>query len=448
MLNRLSNSGGESRAISFQSLWGAGDTLAWANQAGTNVTADSSLEIAAFFSAISLIADTISTLPVDSYIRVDGARKPYRPRPAWIDQPDVDQTKQAHYQQVLISLMVFGNSFTRVFRDDAGEIVNLVTLDPQLVDVHRNAIGRKIFIYKGEETALTSEDIIHITDMVMPGQVRGKARIDSLKDNLGLALALQGFAARFFGQGSTTAGIIEYPGQLTREQAKSLTEGFDARHRSFRNAHKTGVLSGGAKYVQTSVANDQSQFLQSREFAVQDICRIFNLPPVFLGVPGTTTYASIEQLMIFLVTHTLRPYIEKLEWSYGRLLPSSAFLKFNVDGLLRGDFNSRMNGYSIATQGGWMSINDIHKLEDMAAVDGGDVYRVPLANVDLKAASLTEKEGLVDMAKKLIDSGFEPQSVLSALGLPAMVHSGVPTKNLQPVAAIDPNDPASVYGAN
>lgn len=448
MLNRLSNSGGESRAISFQSLWGAGDTLAWANQAGTNVTADSSLEIAAFFSAISLIADTISTLPVDSYIRVDGARKPYRPRPAWIDQPDVDQTKQAHYQQVLISLMVFGNSFTRVFRDDAGEIVNLVTLDPQLVDVHRNAIGRKIFIYKGEETALTSEDIIHITDMVLPGQVRGKARIDSLKDNLGLALALQGFAARFFGQGSTTAGIIEYPGQLTREQAKSLTEGFDSRHRSFRNAHKTGVLSGGAKYVQTSVANDQSQFLQSREFAVQDICRIFNLPPVFLGVPGTTTYASIEQLMIFLVTHTLRPYIEKLEWSYGRLLPSSAFLKFNVDGLLRGDFNSRMNGYSIATQGGWMSINDIHKLEDMAAVDGGDVYRVPLANVDLKAASLTEKEGLVDMAKKLIDSGFEPQSVLSALGLPAMVHSGVPTKNLQPVAAIDPNDPASVYGAN
>jgi HK97 family phage portal protein len=344
--------------------------------------------------------------------------------------------------------MVFGNSFTLVFRDETGEIVNLVTLDPQLVQVERNAVGRKIFIYKGEKTALTGDDIIHITDLVMPGQVRGKARIDVLKDNLGLALALQSFAARFFGQGSTAAGVIEFPGQLTREQAKNLTEGFDSRHRGYRNAHKTGVLSGGAKYVKTSVDNDQSQFLQSREFAVQDICRIFNLPPVFLGVPGTTTYASIEQLMIFLVTHTLRPYIEKLEWAYGKLLPSSAFLKFNVDGLLRGDFNSRMNGYSIATQGGWMSINDIHKLEDMPVVDGGDVYRVPLANVDLKAASLTEKEGLVDMAKKLIDSGFEPASVIEALGLPPMVHSGVPTKNLQPVAAIDPNDPASVYGAN
>jgi len=448
MLNRLGNSGGESRAISFQSIWGAGDTLAWANQAGTNITADSSLEIAAFFSAISLIADTISTLPVDSFIRYDGARKPFRPKPAWVDQPDVDQTKQAHYQQVLVSLMVFGNSFTLVFRDETGEIVNLVTLDPQLVQVERNAVGRKIFIYKGEKTALTGDDIIHITDLVMPGQVRGKARIDVLKDNLGLALALQSFAARFFGQGSTAAGVIEFPGQLTREQAKNLTEGFDSRHRGYRNAHKTGVLSGGAKYVKTSVDNDQSQFLQSREFAVQDICRIFNLPPVFLGVPGTTTYASIEQLMIFLVTHTLRPYIEKLEWAYGKLLPSSAFLKFNVDGLLRGDFNSRMNGYSIATQGGWMSINDIHKLEDMPVVDGGDVYRVPLANVDLKAASLTEKEGLVDMAKKLIDSGFEPASVIEALGLPPMVHSGVPTKNLQPVAAIDPNDPASVYGAN
>lgn len=95
-----------------------------------------------------------------------------------------------------------------------------------------------------------------------------------------------------------------------------------------------------------------------------------------------------------------------------------------------------------------MSINDIHKLEDMPNVDGGDVYRVPLANVDLKAAGLTEKEGLVDMAKKLIDSGFEPASVLSALGLPSMVHSGVPTKNLQPVASIDPSAPSTVYGAN
>jgi HK97 family phage portal protein len=280
----------------------------------------------------------------------------------------------------------------------------------------------------------------------MPGQVRGKARIDVLKDNLGLALALQSFAARFFGQGSTMAGIIEVPGNLTREQAKALTEGFDSRHRGYRNSHKTGVLSGGAKFNPTSVANDQSQFLQSREFAVQDVCRIFNLPPVFLGVPGTTTYASIEQLMIFLVTHTLRPYIEKLEWAYGRLLPSTAFLKFNVDGLLRGDFNSRMQGYSIATQGGWMSINDIHKLEDMPFVDGGDVYRVPLANVDLQAAGLTEKEGLVDMAKKLIDSGFEPASVLSALGLPAITHSGLPSKAVQVIAT--PVDPATISGAN
>jgi HK97 family phage portal protein len=267
-----------------------------------------------------------------------------------------------------------------------------------------------------------------------------------LKDNLGLALALQSFAARFFGQGSTMAGIIEVPGNLTREQAKALTEGFDSRHRGYRNSHKTGVLSGGAKFNPTSVANDQSQFLQSREFAVQDVCRIFNLPPVFLGVPGTTTYASIEQLMIFLVTHTLRPYIEKLEWAYGRLLPSTAFLKFNVDGLLRGDFNSRMQGYSIATQGGWMSINDIHKLEDMPFVDGGDVYRVPLANVDLQAAGLTEKEGLVDMAKKLIDSGFEPASVLSALGLPAITHSGLPSKAVQVIAT--PVDPATISGAN
>jgi hypothetical protein len=147
-----------------------------------------------------------------------------------------------------------------------------------------------------------------------------------------------------------------------------------------------------------------------------------------MGVPGTQSYASVEQNAIQFVTHTLRPYIEKLEWSYSRLLPDSAFLKFNVDGLLRGDFNSRIQAYSVAIQGGWESINDIRRLEDQSPVEGGDVYRVPLANVNLSAADIPEMEGKVGMATALIEAGFDPADVMAKLGLPAIQHDGgIPT---------------------
>lgn len=444
MLGRLS----ESRAISFQTVWGSGADLVLENNAGVSITGKTAFEVVAFFSAVSLISDTISTLPVDTFIRRDGARLPYRPKPTWVDQPDVDLSRSAHYGQVLTSLMVNGNAFVRVFRDTSGDVVNLVVLDPEQVEIKRNGLGRKMFQYQGESKLLTSDDVMHLTDLLEPGSLRGMSRVSKLSDALGVASALQQYAARFFGHGATTQGVIEYPGSLTGEQAKMLQEGFDQRHKGFKRAHKTGILSGGAKYVSTQVENDSAQFLESRRFAVEEIARAFNIPLHMLGVPGTASYASVEQNAIQFVTHTLRPYIEKIEWSYSRLLPDDAFIRFNVDGLLRGDFQTRISAYSTGLQAGFMSINDVRAIEDLAPADGGDVYRVPLANVNLSAANLTEQTEKVTMAQQLISVGFDPTSVLEKLGLPSMTHTGVPSVQLQAVAQIDPNAPESVYGAN
>jgi HK97 family phage portal protein len=431
MLGRLT----EQRAISFQSVWGSGADIELTNPAGVNINNSSAFEIVAFFSAVSLISDTISTLPVDALYRADGEIYPYRPRPAWVDQPDVDNTRQAHYQQVLVSLMVSGNSFTRVFRDPNGEVVNLVVLDPTTVEIKRNALGRKMFQVEKESKLLTSEEIIHITDLLEPGALRGMSRVSKLSDALGVASALQSYAATFFGQGATTAGVIEFPGPLlTSEQAKTLQDGFDSRHKGWKRAHKTGILSGGATYKQTTVPNDSAQFLESRRFAVEEIARAFNIPLHMLGVPDTASYASVEQNAIQFVTHTLRPYVEKLEWAYTRLLPTPAYLKFNVNGLMRGDFQTRIQAYSVASQAGFMSINDIRRLEDLRSVEGGNVYRVPLANVNLSASDLPEMEGKVAMATKLIQAGFDPASTMSALGLPAIAHDGGIPTTLQPEA--------------
>jgi hypothetical protein len=166
-----------------------------------------------------------------------------------------------------------------------------------------------------------------------------------------------------------------------------------------------------------------------------------------LGVttPGAMSYASVEMNGIHFVQHTLRPYIAKIEDGYQKLLNGSAFIKFNVDGLLRGDQQSRYQAFSTGIQSGFLSINDIHRIEDMAPVEGGDSYRVPLANVDINAANLSEMDRKSLIAQRLILAGFDPNGVLAALEMPSIEHTGVPSTQLQPISTIDPNNPQSVY---
>jgi HK97 family phage portal protein len=437
----------EQRAVSFQTVWGAGEPWGLQSEAGVNVTTKKSFEIVAFFSAVSLISDTISTLPCGAYLRIGATRRPLNPRPMWLDQPDVDlSTRAAFFQQVFSSLLVHGNSYTRVFRDAQGQVVNLVNLNPEKVEIERSKVGRKIYRYEGENRPLTGDEIIHIVDLILPGDLKGLSRVETLKQSLGLNIALSDYAARFFGTGASAQGVIEFPGNLTSEQAKQLADGFDARHRNgSRRAHKTGVLSGGAKFVNTGTDPEASQALESRKFAVEEIARAFNVPLHLLGVPGTASYASVEQNNLQFVSMTLRPLAEKVEGAFSRLLPGDAFIKFQFGDLLRADLEARIQSYSVGTQAGFYSTNDIRRLEDMEPVEGGDQYRVPLANINITEADVVATDRKVLMANRLVTSGFKPEQVLAALGLPPIEHTGVPSVMLQGVAQIDPNDPEAVY---
>jgi HK97 family phage portal protein len=437
----------EQRAVSFQTVWGAGEPFGLQSESGVNVTTAKSFEIVAFFSAVSLISDTISTLPCGAYLRIGATRRPLNPRPMWLDQPDVDlSTRAAFFQQVFSSLLVHGNSYTRVFRDAQGQVVNLVNLNPEKVEVERSKIGRKIFKFEGESRPLTTDDVIHIVDLILPGDLKGLSRVETLKQSLGLNIALSDYAARFFGTGASAAGVIEFPGNLTSEQAKQLADGFDARHRNgSRRAHKTGVLSGGAKFVATQTDPEKSQNLESRKFAVEEIARAFNVPLHLLGVPGTASYASVEQNNLQFVSMTLRPLAEKVEAAFSRLLPGDAFIKFQFGDLLRADLTARVQSYSVGAQAGFYSTNDIRRLEDLEPVENGDQYRVPLANIALADTQVITEEKRVAMVQQLVITGFSPAEALAAVGLPAINHTGVPSTQLQQVAQIDPLDPKSVY---
>lgn len=441
----------EKRAISYQTLFASGDDIELGTQSGTLINSDTAFRVNAIFSAIALISDTVSTLPMDAYVRRNGNRIPMRPRPDWVMKPDVDTTRAAFYGSIIVSMLLDGNAFIRVYRQN-NEIVNMVVLNPVKVKMRRNGLGRVMYYHEDEKATLTSDDIIFIPDVVKPGTMRGVSRVDALKDNFGLAMALENYAAKFFGQGATTQGIIEFPDELTYDEMKALQTAFDARHKGWKNSHKTGVLSGGAKYKETSVNNDQAQFIDSRRMAVEDVARAFNVPPHLLGLPGTNSYASVEQNNLAWVTHCLRPIIQKIEDSFSPLLAESpngreAFLKFNLNGLLRADFNSRMSAYSTGLQAGFLTINDVRRLEDLERIndESANTVRVPLANVNIEASRLNEQDKRVAMATKLVQIGFDPSEVLSAMDLPAMDHTGVPSVQLQNLANLDPEDPQSLY---
>ena len=430
--------GREERAVSFQTVWGSGDFIETQSLSATIVNADTAMQVNAVFSAVSLISDTLATLPVDAYIRSQGARYPLRPRPAWVTQPNVDTTKEAFYGAAIVSLLLEGNTFIRIFRNRRGEIVNMVVLNPLDVDLKPMGPGRLMFQVAGEEKLVPADQMVFIPDIVKPGHLRGISRVEALKENFGLAKALENYAARFFGSGTQTSGVIEFAGNLSGEQAKTMQEAFDSRHRGWQRAHKTAILSGGATYKPTNVPNDQAQFLDSRRMAVEDVARAFNVPPHLLGLPGTNTYASVEQNNIAFVTHTLRPIAQKLEGAFTKLLSQevgqeAAFIKFSLDGLLRADITARTQAYSTLLQAGVYSINDIRSMEDLRPIEdpSADTVRVPLANVNLDAADLSAMSSKVEMAQRLIQVGFDPADVMAKLDLPAIGHTGKDSVQLQ-----------------
>jgi HK97 family phage portal protein len=427
----------EERNLSYQQVWGSGiDVSGFATWAGTVVNQKNALEIGAAYACVRLLSDTISTLPVDTFIRRDGNRLPYRPRPAWVYEPEgPGSSRIEYYKQIVVSMLLSHGAVVQILRNGNGEIVALQPLDPTRVDIRRNRETRlREFVIDGGQAVLPGEDVLYIPEMRRPGSLKGVSRVDELKQTLGLAKALDEFASRYFSNGANTSGMIEFPGNLTQEQAKDLVDAFEAGHKGLKKAHRPGVLSGGAKFVKTGSDGEQAQMLESRQFAVEEVARVFRCPPSMIGLntPGAMSYASVEHNAIQFTRYSLTPLIAAIEEAHNRLLPGDVFLRVNMDGLLRGDSATQASVFSTALQAGYMSVNEARGLMDLRPVDGGDSPRVPLANIAVASAGIVEERERVEMAAKLVQSGYEPAAVLSALGLPAMPHTGLASNQLQP----------------
>ena len=381
------------RAITNSSFWGAwqrGDDIPTdMSHAGVRVNRETAMSLSAVWACVSLIADSISTLPLDSFARQGGARVPFRPRPAWLVEPNPEQERPQWIGQQLVSLLLDGTAYVYTPRDSRGDVIESWNAPPWMVTPRRVARGQVEYDVRdeaGRVVTLNQAEMFHIPAMSWPGHLCGMAPLEAARHMLGAGLGAQEFAERYYGQGFSAHGVIQVEGDMDVPQMRELKQDFARMNSGTRKAHLPAVLTNGATYNPIAVSPEQAQFLETRSFGVSEVARFFRVPPYLIqDVEKSTSWGTgIEQQGIGFVTYTLRPWLERLEQAYTRHMmllgpQSTAFVKFNVDGLVRGDFKSRMEGYAIGRQWGWLSADDVLALEDRPPLpDGlGQEYLVP-----------------------------------------------------------------------
>lgn len=374
----------EARAIDKVALWGRGaDLIGTETDAGVTVSHETAVRMTAVYACVRLRAETIASLPADVFRRVAGTRTPVDPQPSWIRQPNPDTTWFEFVEQINRGLDTDGNAYVLIAaRDLLGFPRELWTINPREVEVRREN-GRLVFVWGGSEVlsrfdalANPGGDVLHIKNVTNGGD-KGLSPIAVAREAIGLGLAAQKFGARFFGAGQAASGLIELPEsdpKKSREHLEMMAESFTDRHGGVGKSHLPGVLTGGAKWTQLTIPPDQAQFLETRKFQVTEIARIYGIPPHMIGeVDRSTSWGSgIEQQSIGFVQYSLAPRLVRLEHAFNQLTPRGQFIKWNVNGLLRGDMRARAEFYAKGIDRGWFLRSDARELEDMPPVDGLD----------------------------------------------------------------------------
>ena len=348
---------------------------------GKAVTERSAMQMTAVYSCVRILAEAIAGLPLHLYTyKDDGGKEKAIGHPLYLllhDEPNPEMSSFVFRETLMTHLLLWGNAYAQIIRNGKGEVVALYPLMPNRMTVDRDSSGQLFYTYQMNNTdaptmkagtvILKPSDVLHIPGLGFDGLV-GYSPIAMAKNAIGLAIATEEYGAKFFANGATPGGLLEYPG--TVKDPDRVRESWNKGFSGSQNAGKVAILEEGMKYTPISIAPEQAQFLETRKFQINEIARIFRVPPHMVGDLEKSSFSNIEQQSLEFVKYTLDPWVVRWEQSLSRALftpeeKKRYFFKFNVEGLLRGDYQSRMNGYATARQNGWMSANDIRELENL-----------------------------------------------------------------------------------
>lgn len=393
---------------------------------GEMVDEKSAMQIATVYACVRLLAESVAQLPLHLYkvSELDGQEKA-RDHPLYkilYREPNPEMTSFSYWEAVMTHLLLWGNSYSQIVRDGKNNILGLYPLLPENVEIDRTDKGELYFIYHAytnEVPGETNKDIIfrrdevlHIPGLSFNGLV-GFSPIAMMKNSLGTTLAVEKYGSAFFKNGAQPAGVLEHPGVL--KDPGKIRENWMNAYGGASNAHKVAVLEEGMQYKPISLPPEDSQFLSTREFGVEEICRIFRVPPHMVQDLKRATFSNIEHQSIDFVVHTLDPWLVRIEKAIVKDLlveeeKDLFFPKFNVDGLLRGDYKSRMDGYSIGISTGIISPNEARRKENMQPLpedEGGDFHIVNGTFIKLK--DVGQQYGVNLEGEGQPDSGQTPE---------------------------------------
>ena len=379
--------------------------------AGKNVNERSAMQLTAVYACVRILAEGVAGLPLHLYkCGKNGSREKAVEHPLYFllhDEPNPEMTSFIFRETLMTHLLLYGNCYSQIIRDGRGQVTALYPLMPNQMSVDRDEKGQLYYTYlRSSEEAdtmkkgtvyLLSEDVLHIPALGFDGLV-GYSPIAMAKNSIGMGLACEEYGAKFFANGAAPSGVLEHPGTI--KDITRLRESWNAIYGGSKNAGKVAILEEGMHYSPISISPNEAQFLETRKFQVDEIARIFHVPPHMIGDLERSTFSNIEQQSLEFVKYTLNPWVCRWEQALTKSLLSPRekreyCIKFNVDGLLRGDYQSRMNGYAVGRQNGWMSANDIRELENMDKISeeqGGDLYLVNGNMIKMTDAATNPRE--------------------------------------------------------
>lgn len=377
------------------------------SSSGQTVNEKTAMQMSAVYACVRIIAEAIAQIPLNVYrLTADGGKGKDLRHPLFFllhDEPNPEMTSFIFRETLMSHLLLWGNAYAQIIRNGKGEVVGLYPLMPDRMQVDRNETGNLVYTYTKyydevgakhafEQITLPAYQVLHIPGLGYDGLI-GYSPIAMARNAIGMSMAAEDFGATFFANGATPGGVLEHPGIV--KDPERLRESWHAQF-SGKNSHNIAVLEEGMTFKPMSIPPEEAQFLETRKFQIDEIARIFRVPPHMVGDLEKSSFSNIEQQSLEFVKYTVGPWVARWEQSLSQalLLPSEKTrytIKYNLDGLLRGDYESRMNGYAVGRQNGWLSANDIRELENMnkiPAEEGGDEYLINGNMTKLKDAGL------------------------------------------------------------
>lgn len=356
------------------------------NASGVTLQGDNAYTLSAVWGCVRVIAEALASLPVQVIERAGDSRRVVETHPVhWLlnTSPDDEITAQALRECSTAHALLRGNGYAAIQRELNGQPYALHLCKPDRVRVERTDRGELVYRVRddnGDEDTVPARDMFHLRGLGYDGIV-GYSVLHLARQSLGLSSALESFGAGYFGNGTHPSGVLSTDQALKADQVEQLRAEWEKVHKGGRKANKTAILGGNLKWQPLTVAPEDAQFLESRRFQVLEICRWFRVPPHMLAELERATHTNVEQMSIEFVQNCLLPWVRRFEAEanmklLGRTQRGRLTVRFNLGGLLRGDLKSRYEAYQIGRRAGWLSVNDVRRLEDMNPVPGGDDYHV------------------------------------------------------------------------